>query len=355
MPPSTRRTTRSSSRPGPFLGWDRLQGDELQLVLCSLVNIVKPKDVLTSLIRASRVSIAWAAAARADDLWKEVVQRLFPQSKHAAIYASFNMLGAAEWKSRCRLMIQRTKCKLTPEQDSHAKLSSEYSFVVSVSDGCGGGASATARLCKDKFAKYEFILEANFASPAAINAGVKEDEDDTGWLVQDNVEAEFATGFGKPTVDVFVRRVVDGKSAHLFQLDFDFEDPFPSEGVNVYSVEDKNVVVVCDKWDLDPPWLSEHVNDVYPNLALWRDKGRLQWPHHRNGTYAPTWRAELRATMQTPKAEDVMEGDCAVTGKWTAVQVAFEWQNPDNVCGNEDPVQNSFMVQALAGRAFSWV
>ena len=388
--PTTRKSTRDAARPPPFL-WGVMDGDSLIMVFSKL-------STLADMVNASLVCRAWATAARVEQVWECAVKANFPSELHSGVFHSFETLGIMGWKARCKLLLQRVRPICPKRGWGGQDIKAMYSFVVSVADAEGNAVSSAATLCAPRhfalrFPKsrpdFYFRLEALFDIEAVLNVGAKGD-----WLLNDpdTIYADGADGFGTATVDVFVRRSSDGRVAHLMKSDFDFENPFPSEGVGVCphrrvpkdaispqsgAHDAPELAISIENWSVKPPWLGEHVHDVYPNLSCgrWREdpqfphskqeppsRVRLQWPSHRNGSYDPEWVVGLSAIAKPPQPreldddddDDIEDVEEAKTGKWTGLQLDFSWSDSFGQ-GEHEPVANDFMAHALAGRALLWV
>ena len=360
--------TRQASRV--FYGWDGLQGDELAVTLGSLD--------LFDLINANLVCTVWCAAGQQDSVWELLTKRQYKPSNFKAAYSSFALLGELTWMAKYKLLHRRKTPPLINYRAINAAsqetLENEYEFIISVADAHRQAASATGLPCKEFFRGYltgTFNLEAHFDVPAAMFAGVEAD-----WLTEEGAYADEVPGFGSLSIDVYVRRACDKKVAHLLAIDFDIENPFPSDGVTVWRPKDASASddfhISLDNWSVIPPWLGEHVDMAYPNLSWGRSdgkrgstwynatttnvKGTLMWPPTREGSHEPEWVVGLDATVQAPDPDSLGEdeADNPKTGKLTGVRLEFKWCNPPFCQGEHQPVEKPFMVQALAGNAIQW-
>ena len=369
--------------------WDQLEGDLLDIVLSKL-------DFF-GLAAVGGVNKAWRAAVEQEAVWERLARQSFSPAKNAGIYASFDALGLATWKSRCRLLAGANVSVPFPKYGwGRDVLEQEYEFLIAMTDGAGNAFSAPAQLWEgSRYRSYDprnqFTLKAGFPSPVEMHAGAVVNDYDP--------YSERAEGFGTVKADVFARRLRDGKVAHLAAIDYDFEieltDPPPDHGpisqnlICGYhsaslvdsgmnrALEDTLLCLRTEKWDVKPLWLGEHVNDVFPSLSYnqtichprsknpeWQCK--LKWPEG----YEPSWMVELSAIVEDPKKtrpEGGEEGSAGAlrTGKWWGVRLDFMWtlgHTPGVVRGVRDldddagpRVECDFIAQALAGRAIDWV
>jgi len=362
--PRTRRTAHDASQ------LPVLEDDALLLVISQLRST-------SDLYNAAMVCKAWATTARLEAAWENAAKGTFPVEAHAAVYRSFGILGVHGWKARCKLLRQREVPTIVENVHGKAReLSEKYTYVVAVQDGDGNSVSSPAALGRD-FLDDAFALHVKFDEPAALNAGVcgewlQEDSDPTRYGVTD--------GFGVANVDVFVRRVTDGKVALFATFKFNFDKPdndiFGSHDArddDNDAAQNDDTVTFGHEAEFarvsSVPWLWEHVHDVYPNLAWGRSdgirnfpragrlrpRGVLQWPHARGveDSFEPDMKMQLGVTAKAPPLYEPI----TKTGKWMELTVRFRWvfDFASEHGGNDVEVENHFMAQALDGRAIAWV
>ena len=139
---TTHRAAQVAAEPPPFTGWDGLT---FVLVCEALSKLTKARELLSS----SRVCRAWSNAVREDAVWEHAVVCTFPASKFKGIFASFERLGVTGWKSRYRLLSQRSGSEppARPERGwGFDDLQAKYTFFVAVADEDGNVVSREAML-----------------------------------------------------------------------------------------------------------------------------------------------------------------------------------------------------------------
>jgi len=362
--------------------WHQISHDSLSVVFQSLQT--------QELRNASLVCRQWTATANDDAVWKQLAHRDYPLQTHGALYASFETLGVAAWKPRYRLLRSRKRVPKPAVGSVRAEMNKSFAFVFVVADESGLSVSAPAELGEEGELIWDcraremnrandnaFSLVSHFPAPAKLDAGVLLPRLDP---VEADVDLESRYAFGGVTIDLFVRRIADGKVAHLLtsshrlshSKDFDFEEQWITKQADFCFIHS---TVFASSGGCTSDVLDEHVHSVYPNLAMSHSGQRpIEWPDPDDRwCFAPRWDAQLTAVTEPPDyltvpdpvdpkedrppfegGEEDEVGEYWKSGAWKQIRVDLMWKPLRPYDGYTDSVEHDFIAQILTGRALDW-
>ena len=173
------------------------------------------------------------------------------------------------------------------------------------------------------------------------------------WLNPEPVQDDSCDGFGSLCVDVYIRRLSDGKVAHFTDVCADFED-HPCCDIFAGTATD-GCISVCMEDRCSPPWLNEQAAAMWPPLDL-RGKRRYRRFHVADHQLGPCFVQRIALTMELPEEDEHDDDENLQSGKIKSLQLEFRWESVvDHYMCEDDPVTPSYVAQVLAGPCIEWV
>jgi hypothetical protein len=293
-----------------------------------------------------------------DEVWQRVAQATWPTHQHAM---AMLQLG---WKARCLLLTRRRIPRLPPHNEyatALTKLRTDYAFFLSINncaenaeedaavkECCGVSMQATCDVDDDAF-----TVEAAFP-PTDFGAGVIGP-----WLDPEPQQVDACDGFGSLSVDVYMRRLSDGKVAHFASLNLHFKDPEGDIGAD--SDIDGCITVCTEDRSCITPWLAEQAAAMWPPLDIGfpsrgkygRGYRKFLVSDHNDG---PGFVPRVVLEMELPLPDEHNDDDDEISsGKIKSLKIEFRWESIVDRYALDDPVTPVYVAHVLTGPSIEWV
>lgn len=324
-----------------------------------LVAVLSMLSDLRDVGHALGVCTVWyQTISHHDEVWQRVAQATWPTHMHAM---AMLQLG---WKARCLLLTRRRIPRLPPHNEyatALTKLRADYAFFLSINncaenaeedaavkECCGVSMQATCDVDDDAF-----TVEAAFP-PTDFGAGVIGP-----WLDPEPQQVDACDGFGSLSVDVYMRRLSDGKVAHFASLNLHFKDPFNDNAANTKT--DGCITVYTEDRFCTTPWLIEQAAAMWPPLDIGfpsrgkygRGYRKFLVSDHNDG---PGFVPRVVLEMELPLPDEHNDDDDEISsGKIKSLKIEFRWESIVDRYALDDPVTPVYVAHVLTGPSIEWV
>ena len=320
-----------------------------------LVAVLSLLSDLRDVGHALGVCTAWyKTITHHDEIWQRVALETWPTHQHAM---TMLQLG---WKARCLLLTRRRIPRLPPKNEhttALSKLRTDYAFFLSINNCAEGAEDAVKECCGVSMQATvdvdngAFTVEVAFP-PTDFGAGVIGP-----WLDPELEEVDACDGFGSLGVDVYMRRLSDGKVAHFASLNLHFKDP---DNDNVaFPTPDGCITVCTEDRSCCTPWLIEQAAAMWPPLDMGfpsnygRRYRKFLVSDHDDG---PGFVPRVALEMELPLPDEHNDDDHEISsGKIKSLKIEFRWESILHYQDLEDPVTPVYVAHVLTGPSIEWV